>query len=221
MFLILCPLPIELKCFLNSLQKQGFTYSTKQIRELTVYECSELGWLIACGGHGKTQFAIHTQFLIDHITNVKAVLCVGGAGALSSETSIGTIVVGTKTIEHDFNLLFIKRPSPEFCADPTLLQHLKDVAQDIPHVQFAPIASGDEDVISHERRKQLLTQTAALAVAWEGSGGGRACAFNKRPYIEVRIITDNSNEDATHDFRKNIETGINTICTFLLKANLK
>jgi adenosylhomocysteine nucleosidase len=70
-----------------------------------------------------------------------------------------------------------------------------------PHI--GPIASGDEDVVDAERRTSIHARTGALAAAWEGAGGARACAFLGVPFLEIRGITDSADAQAATSFRLN------------------
>ena len=46
--------------------------------------------------------------------SVQLVICAGAAGSLVPKLSVGDIVVGTETVEHDYRLLFATRPLPRF-----------------------------------------------------------------------------------------------------------
>ena len=59
-------------------------------------------------------------------------------------------------------------------------------------MHWSLFASGDEDVIELERKKQIQRRTGALVVAWEGAGGARACQFSGIPFMEIRGVTDNA-----------------------------
>ena len=72
-------------------------------------------------------------------------------------------------------------------------------------VWFECIASGDEDIVDSVRAKELRERTGAACVAWEGSGGARAAAFNNIPFIEIRGITDVANETARGDYHANLQ----------------
>ena len=50
--------------------------------------------------------------------------------------------------------------------------------------------------------------TGALAMAWEGAGGARACQFSGVPFIEIRGITDQADHRAASHFRENLNTAM-------------
>ena len=85
-------------------------------------------------------------------------------------------------------------------------------------VHFGIIASGDEDIVARTRAQQLKDQFGATAVAWEGAGGARACAFIGIPFIEIRGITDVANDDAPEDFNENLQTAMRNVAHVLLAS---
>jgi adenosylhomocysteine nucleosidase len=70
-------------------------------------------------------------------------------------------------------------------------------------VHFGPIASGDEDIVDPLRANVLRSETEAICVAWEGSGGARTAAFNGIGFAEIRCITDGADPGAAASFREN------------------
>ena len=76
-----------------------------------------------------------------------------------------------------------------------------------------PVASGDEDIVDDQRRATLQLATCALAVAWEGAGGARACGFSGVPFLEVRGITDNADDAGVADFKANVAVAMRNIAT--------
>jgi adenosylhomocysteine nucleosidase len=82
-------------------------------------------------------------------------------------------------------------------------------------VHFGDVASGDEDIVSAERARALRAATGAVAVAWEGAGGARACAFSETPYLEMRGVTDQATVDAPAPFRQNLSLAMRNIATLL------
>jgi len=80
---------------------------------------------LAQGGHGKTQCAVQAQYLIGRFPSAALVICAGAAGSLDPNFSIGDVVVGTETVEHDYRLLFATRPLPRFRGDIASLMRLR------------------------------------------------------------------------------------------------
>lgn len=61
---ILTPLPEELAILVAVLEKFGLHKRELQLGNLNVFEFSEINLVVVCGGHGKTQFGIQSQYLL-------------------------------------------------------------------------------------------------------------------------------------------------------------
>ena len=215
--LIITPLQEELDFFLQSCIDRGCRVEHDMVGQLPVERLPELGITVARGGVGKAQFAIHTQHLLDRQTGWRAVICAGAAGGLVDDLAIGDVVVATTTVEHDYQNKFSARPTPQFDGDPAVIAELRRVALafDSFQVRFGAVASGDEDVIDDARKKVLHRSTRALAVAWEGAGGARACAFSGVPFVEIRGVTDAANHAAPVDFETNLAVAMRNIAMLI------
>jgi len=202
---------------LQGCTEHGYQTENSVAGRLPVVRLPGLGITLARGGTGKTQFAVQTQYLLDTCTDRDLVICAGAAGGLIDDLSIGDIVVATKTVEHDYNNRFNKRPIPSFDGAQTAIAGLRRVSL-LPNsfkVHFGTVASGDEDVIGTERRRNLHQSTGALVVAWEGAGGARACAFSSVLFLEIRGVTDTANHNAPSDFEAYLEVALKNIATLI------
>jgi adenosylhomocysteine nucleosidase len=137
----------------------------ERLHDLKVEAAYIADWraLVAPGGHGKTQFAVQAQYLIGRFPSTELVICAGAAGNLSSQLSVGDVVVGTETVEHDYRLLFTSRPLPRFPGHGPSIDALRHSAHGVSgfQVAFDVIASGDEDVVTSERAKAIRDQLSA------------------------------------------------------------
>jgi adenosylhomocysteine nucleosidase len=208
--LLVAPLQKELELFTQSLLTQGYTATLVSIGRIAAQHFSALDMTIARGGHGKTQFGVQTQHLLDHASDIEAVVCVGAAGALADDLAVGDLVLATETIEHDYTERFSRHPLPRFAGNAALLSTQRRLPlRSLPFtIHFGIVASGDEDVIELERAAALRQATEACAVAWEGAGGARACLFTGVPFLELRGITDTANHDAPADFAANLHVAM-------------
>jgi adenosylhomocysteine nucleosidase len=146
-----------------------------------------LEMLIAVGGNGKAQYGIQAQYLIDRCDGIELLVCAGAAGRLTDGLQIGDIVLGTATVEHDYKERFNPRPLPRYDASPGILSEFIRLAESMTFpfkVHFGVIASGDEDIVDPTRAAELRETTAALCVAWEGSGGARAA---RREHLQTKL----------------------------------
>jgi adenosylhomocysteine nucleosidase len=172
--LILCPLAREWSFLVKTFEA---SLHVERLHHLKVEAAYIPDWraLVAPGGHGKTQFAVQAQYLIGRFPLTELVICAGAAGSLSSQLSVGDVVVGTETVEYDYRLLFASRPLPRFAGHEPSIDALRGLAHGVSgfQVAFDVIASGDEDVVTSERAQAIREQAGAACVAWEGSGAAR------------------------------------------------
>lgn len=216
---ILTPLQEELAFLIAGLEQFGLKKRELRVGNLDIFEFSEVDLLVTCGGHGKTQFGIHSQYLLCQIPQIRLLVCAGAAGALSDALSVGDVVVATETVEHDYNLKFVNRPLPRFAGDRQTIKVLQNLPwKDLAFsMHFGAVASGDEDVVDAARGQELRTLTNCIAVAWEGAGGARACKFNEKCYVELRGITDTANHLAAVDFEANLVTAIYNLARVVIQ----
>jgi adenosylhomocysteine nucleosidase len=216
--LIITPLQEEYSDLYHSLSALDLKSYTERIGKLDVHCFPEINVTLARGGHGKTQFGIQTQHLLDHATFDLAI-CAGAAGALAPEVKVGDIIVAISTLEHDYNNKFSERPKPQFAGDSKSINQIKalNLSDADFKVHFGIMAGGDEDVIEVTRGAELYKAHNALAVAWEGIGGARASAFNDVPYLEIRGATDTANHEAPVVFYINLKIVMKNIAFLLYK----
>lgn len=216
--LVMVPLQKEMDGFLQGCRQHGYNTEQGNLGRLLVVGLPMLGLTLACGGLGKTQFGVQTQHLLDAGGTWDMVICAGAAGGLADHVAIGDVVVATETAEHDIHNKFGPPLLPRFAGDGATLDQLRATQQKIQGftVHFGVVASGDEDVVDVDRRAMLQQRTQALAVAWEGAGGARACRFSTTPYVEIRGITDAANHTAPGDFTQNLAQAMGNVAAVVM-----
>ena len=170
--------------------------------------------ILAQGGLGKVQFAVTTQHLLDNLDDLSLVVCAGVSGSLTRAASVGDVVIGTTTVEHDFNSKPPDARMPSFDGSARHLAALRkaySTSQSAFQVHLGPIASGDEAILDASRASELHSRTGALVVAWEGAGGARAAAFSGVAYIEVRGISDMADHDASSTWKANLPDAMRNV----------
>lgn len=193
--LIITPLKKEKK---ELLQGIGKDFAKEKLGRLDVHISKN--WIVACGGHGKVQAGVQASYLLSQLEDVENVFCVGVAGALSPEVKKFDVVLGEKTIEHDYKEKFTPAPPPSFKGNLNALEFsFSDFS-----VHQGGVASGDEDIVDQNRAQSLFEETQALAVAWEGAGVARAARFYQKTFLEIRAISDDANSSAPEDFLANL-----------------
>lgn len=203
------PLKSEMKPLVAGLKKRGLSLEKAQNQGQWFWQSPEKAWVLAVGGHGKTQFGLQTQFHFDYFKKVDHIICLGAAGGLQCE--VLDLVCATDIFEHDYKELFTAQKPPLHKVDEKTLKHLETSG-----CLFGRIASGDEDIVTKERAEELIKETEATAVAWEGAGGARVAAFNNIPYTEIRGITDNARESVAQSFQTNLPLVMDKLAELLI-----
>jgi adenosylhomocysteine nucleosidase len=216
--LIIVPLQEEMVLFRQACAAHGLATADVTVGQLVAIRVPELRLTVVPGGLGKVQFAIQTQHVLDVSRTWDVVICAGAAGALVDGLAVGDVVVATETVEHDIHNRFGPPRLPRFAGAATMIASLRGVRppRHAFTVHFGPIASGDEDIVTVERQAELRRRTGALAVAWEGAGGARACQFSSMPFVEMRGVTDGANSSAAADFRANLKTAMGNVTTLII-----
>jgi len=214
--LVVTPIDEEYEAFKKTLAEFGHEGVDRAVGRLTAREYDDGKIILARGGLGKAQFGVQTQHLIDNLEAISVVVCAGTCGRLDNRLSVGDVVVGTQTVEHDFNrgMALIKFPLPTFEGDAKLIEALRGVADrgSLPcKLRFGGIASGDEGIASEKRIRELVESTGAMVVAWEGAGGARAAQLSELPFLEIRGISDGAGENAFEEFWANIPIAVRSV----------
>ena len=211
--LAVTPIDQEYEAFTNALDEFGHMGADRAIGRIAAKEYDGGRIVVAQGGLGKAEFGVRTQHLIDNLEDISVVVCAGTCGRLDSALSVGDVVVGTHTVEHDFNrgMSLIKLPLPTFQGDGDLIEALGVIAEEgrLPFsLRFGGIASGDEGIASEKRIREVREITGAVVVAWEGAGGARAAQLSGIPFLEIRGISDGAGENAFEEFWANIPIAV-------------
>lgn len=212
--LIISPLEDEFNAVIETMNDHGLPTSETTVGRLNLRASNDGALLIAQGGLGKAQFALQTQHLLDRLGEIDLVVCAGTAGCLVDGLGPGDVVIGTETVEHDFNKKIFKSPQPRFAGHDASVRALRDRESGARfpfNVRFGPIASGDEAIVDSARRREVHDATGALAVAWEGAGCARACSFSDVPFLEIRGVSDLADDSAIDEFARNLPVAMRNV----------
>ena len=129
--LVVTPITEEVRRLHQRLADFGHTAVERTIGHLDAMEYDGGEIVLAQGGLGKAQFGVQTQHLIDNLDDISVIVCAGTCGRLDDTLSVGDVVVGTHTVEHDFNRgeTLIKMPLPTFEGDAKRINALKELME--------------------------------------------------------------------------------------------
>lgn len=163
-------------------------------------------------GIGKVNAAVCTQLMID-IFKPDVVINSGIAGSLSSEVSIGDIVIASDVVQHDMNLIALGDPRGKiyFSDDETVLSITADsetsnklltACSSIPDTKLAVgrIATGDIFVSDRDMRLSINREFGALACEMEGGAIAQTCCRNNIPFALLRCISDDLDNSKGMDY---------------------
>jgi len=159
-------------------------------------------------GIGKVNAAICTQVLVD-LYAVDYIINVGVAGALSKDLNIGDVVVSTDLVQHDVDTSAFGDPVgtiprlavSQFTADAELIRIAKQAGAEV-HAQVIPgrIASGDQFISDTNVKNRIYNLFKAQCVEMEGAAIAHTCYLNKIPFVVIRAISDQADDNAIESF---------------------
>jgi adenosylhomocysteine nucleosidase len=183
---------------------------------------------VAHSGVGKVNAAMTATVLLDHF-RPREVLFTGAAGGLNPELAPGDIVLGAKTVQHDYGNLSPHGFQPEVTRNPvagdynplffTAAESLlavaetagKDVAlakvpsrqgDRLPKIMTGVVATGDVFVSAPAKSAQLREQFQADAVEMEGAAVAQICWQQNMPCLVIRCVSDKADAAAAADFAR-------------------
>ena len=206
---IICAMQIEAdgilaRCdHIRTEEKFGMTFShgTLHGKELVIVVC----------GVGKVNAAMCATVLINDY-RPSLVINSGVAGAVSPVVSIGDLVVGTRAVEHDMNITALGDKQGEvsfpngkvlfFDCDKAASLLLEEVCGGLEDTKVVRgiIASGDIFISTRPQRLRLNDRFGAIACEMEGAAIGHVCHCCGVPFVILRAISDDINENKGMDF---------------------
>ncbi|MCB2353430.1 5'-methylthioadenosine/adenosylhomocysteine nucleosidase [Clostridium estertheticum] len=206
---VLGPTEREIMPFINKILN-------KKIREHAmlkfysgIYEDVEV--VSAFCGVCKVNAAIATQILISKF-EVTHIVLTGVAGALNRELGIGDTVISNEVAYHDVANGILTEYHPwmkdiYFRSDVELLNICEDISKDLSGTSkfhFGRIITG-EAFVERNEREGLIENFNPLCVDMESASVAHTCYVNNIPFIVIRSMSDNADENALETFESNIE----------------
>lgn len=157
----------------------------------------------ACCGIAKVNAALCTQVMIDNF-HPDCVINTGIAGGMNSAVKVCDIVISTEVLPHDLDLHFLK-DYPPYCgifkADSRLMDVAEEVCGEFSVNSFrGRIVSGEAFISSNELKKAIKEKFDPYAVDMESAAVGHCCYLNTVPYVSVRCISDNADDEGAMSF---------------------
>lgn len=179
--------------------------------------------ILAKCGVGKVNAARCTQILIDNM-KVDAIINIGVAGGLSNTLSIGSLVIGEKMVQHDFDItafhhekgyipdIGVYMEADEYLLKTALTTSLK---YNIP-VFKGVIASGDIFCTDPKMSLKIHEKFNALCTEMEGASVAQIAFLSHIPFLIIRSISDTPNNHNEKTYEEFLEESCAHVANFML-----
>ncbi len=181
--------------------------------------------ILAKSGVGKVNAARTTQILIDKY-DIDYVINIGSAGGLKNDLNIGDIIIGTKIVQHDFNITafghkrgYVSGVGDILLADEELIKKAKIAMQSIEKQNIKSregiIATGDIFVTKIKMKESIVSEFDADCTEMEGAAIAQVCTLDKIPFIIIRSISDIPNGNNNVTFKEFINVASKRTADFI------
>ncbi|QOR34327.1 5'-methylthioadenosine/adenosylhomocysteine nucleosidase [Clostridium sp. 'deep sea'] len=157
--------------------------------------------LFACGV-GKVNAAIYTQIMLDKF-KIDFVIHTGIAGAMASHINRGDLVIANDITYHDVRANQMKSLFPfceSFQCDTKLVSLAKNACEGNFEYHIGRIVTGDCFVANNTLKNSIKETYNPLCVEMEGAAIAHVCTVNKVPFVVIRCISDNADDNAKFDY---------------------
>lgn len=157
----------------------------------------------ACCGIAKVNAALCTQVMIDNFSP-DYIINAGVAGGMNSAVKVCDIVISTEVLPHDLDAHFLA-DYPPYCAvfeaDDTLMNTAEKVCGEFSVNSFrGRIVSGEQFISDSAVKAAIQEKFNPYAVDMESAAVGHACYLNNMPFVSVRCISDNADDEGAMSF---------------------
>lgn len=185
--------------------------------------CGHNIYLTLCGV-GKVNAAVCTQRLLDYV-KIDAIINSGVAGGVSDKLTICDLAISDALTYHDFSPIeVLKKYAPGcsvFVADKKLISLSVSAANKLIcagekfNYETGLIVSGDMFVESKEYNNMLKEKYNAVCTEMEGAAVAHTAILNEVPFIVIRAISDNADEQADISFEQMCSISAQRACTIV------
>ena len=154
--------------------------------------------VLAVAGIGKVNAALTAQILIDRF-DIGAVINTGIAGGTYPGLKVRDVVISDSAAYHDMDPRILALSPPhleEFRADPELAQRAADACKGRVNCRVGRIATGDQFISDSKVKADIVSRLDPGCVEMEGGAVAHACATNGIPFVIIRCISDNADDEA-------------------------
>ena len=155
--------------------------------------------VLCCAGMGKGNAAAATQILIS-VFGAQRVVFSGIAGNCSPLLDVGDVAVGSELVHHDIDDLTLENTGLKaevFHADAALVAAAEAACKKLGvNAVTGRIATGEKFICETEVKNAIIAYCNPLCVEMEGAAVAQVCVKNSVPFVVVRSMSDNADEEA-------------------------
>lgn len=174
----------------------------------------------SCCGIAKVNAALCTQVMIDNFSP-DCVINTGVAGGMDKSVKVCDIVISTEVLPHDLDPHFLN-DYPPYCAvfkaDEKLIETAEKICSENGiNSHRGRIVSGEAFVSDSVLKAKIQADFSPHAVDMESAAVGHACFLNRMPYVSVRCISDNADDDGAMSFDEFEKIAAKRVAEIVLK----
>ena len=134
----------------------------------------------------------------------KLIINTGVAGGMDTKVKVCDIVVSDEVLPHDHELRLLNDYPPYngiFKADEKLISIACEVCKEKNiDSHIGRVVSGEAFISSSEVKNAICEKFSPLAVDMETSAIGHCAFMNKMPFVSIRCISDNADDEGVMSF---------------------
>lgn len=174
----------------------------------------------ACCGIAKVNAALCTQIMIDNFSP-DYIINAGVAGGMNTAVKVCDIVISTDVLPHDLGPHFLA-DYPPYCAvfksDEELMNAAERVCGEFSVNCFrGRIVSGEQFISDSAVKAAIQEKFNPYAVDMESAAVGHACYLNEVPFVSVRCISDNADDEGAMSFDEFEKIAAKRVAEIVLK----
>ncbi len=174
----------------------------------------------ACCGIAKVNAALCTQVMIDNFSP-DYIINAGVAGGMNSAVKVCDIVISTEVLPHDLDPHFLA-DYPPYCAvfkaNEALMNTAEKVCGEFSVNSFrGRIVSGEQFISDSAVKAAIQEKFNPYAVDMESAAVGHACYLNDMPFVSVRCISDNADDEGAMSFDEFEKIAAKRVAEIVLK----
>lgn len=198
------------RCYVSDLLEKLSYTKEESPNKSEVYKCTYKTheFIILVSGYGKVNIASNLRYICDKY-NIRVILSIGTAGALTDEASIFSSVIPNTTAQFDVDFMpngFMEGQIPgldkaTYKTNEDLIECLKR-ASNVSGISYLndAVASSDMFVSNYNLASSIRREYNACASDCESGVVGEYSFVNEIPYASLRVISNLANNNGIKQY---------------------